>query len=57
MFRPLMVFDKPLGVLTQVVCAKGTLTYSACPPSIVLAGVEFPKSSPLEHRLAWPRTQ
>jgi hypothetical protein len=47
----------PLGVLTSVVFANGTLTYSACPPSIVFAGTELPNSSPLEQRLACPLTQ
>lgn len=34
------------GVSTKVLSASGQRTYSACPPSMVLAGTELPKSSP-----------
>jgi hypothetical protein len=39
-----------------VVSANEQRTYSACPPSVVLAGRLFPYNSPFAHRDAWPRT-
>jgi hypothetical protein len=46
-----------LGVSTKVESARGQRTYSAWPPSTVLAGAELPKSSPGESVSRWARPQ